>query len=140
MYGLGHTWELVVILIIALIVFGPMRLPQLGAGIAKSIRDFRKSTGEGQDQRAAERRAALPAAKQYDVVGRGLRSFRDGLADLKEETGIDTLQRDLRHGVADLREASGIEELHHGVTKGIAELREGSGIDKARRELRNLHR
>ena len=42
MFGLGVT-ELVIILVIVLIVFGAGRLPELGEGIGKGIRNFRKS-------------------------------------------------------------------------------------------------
>lgn len=42
MFGL-NTGELIVILIIALIVFGPQKLPQIGGAIGKSIREFKKS-------------------------------------------------------------------------------------------------
>lgn len=42
MFGLG-VQELVIILIIALVVFGPSKLPQIGSGLGKAIRDFRKA-------------------------------------------------------------------------------------------------
>ena len=41
MFGLGFQ-ELLIILIIALIVFGPGKLPQIGSGLGKAIRDFKK--------------------------------------------------------------------------------------------------
>jgi sec-independent protein translocase protein TatA len=44
MFGLG-VQELVIILIIALVVFGPSKLPQIGSGLGKAIRDFRKAVG-----------------------------------------------------------------------------------------------
>jgi sec-independent protein translocase protein TatA len=42
--------ELVVVLIIALVVFGPKRLPELGKSLGKGIREFRGSvSGEDKD-------------------------------------------------------------------------------------------
>jgi len=42
--------EIVVILIIALVVFGPKRLPELGKSLGKGIREFRGSvTGKDDD-------------------------------------------------------------------------------------------
>jgi sec-independent protein translocase protein TatA len=37
--------ELIVVLIIALIVFGPKRLPELGRSLGRGIREFRGSIG-----------------------------------------------------------------------------------------------
>jgi len=41
MCGLGMP-ELIIILIIALVIFGGNRLPQLGEGLGKAIRGFKK--------------------------------------------------------------------------------------------------
>ncbi len=49
MFGIG-VQELVIILIIALVVFGPSKLPQIGSGLGKAIRDFRKAvSGDSAD-------------------------------------------------------------------------------------------
>ncbi len=50
MFGLG-TSELIVILIIALVVFGPQRLPQIGGAIGKSIKEFKKSMSDTDDDK-----------------------------------------------------------------------------------------
>lgn len=43
--------EIVVVLIIALIVFGPKRLPELGRSLGRGIREFRGSvSGERDDE------------------------------------------------------------------------------------------
>jgi len=42
--------EIIIVLIIALIVFGPKRLPELGNSLGKGIREFKDSvTGENKD-------------------------------------------------------------------------------------------
>ncbi len=41
MFGLGTT-ELLVILVIALVIFGGSKLPELGASLGKGIRNFKK--------------------------------------------------------------------------------------------------
>ena len=38
--------ELILILIIALLVFGPKKLPELGSGLGKAIKDFKKAMNE----------------------------------------------------------------------------------------------
>lgn len=44
-FGIGTT-ELVIILVIALLIFGPSRLAGIGSSLGKAIRDFRKSVKE----------------------------------------------------------------------------------------------
>jgi sec-independent protein translocase protein TatA len=36
--------ELVMVLVVALVVFGPGKLPEVGAALGKSIREFRRAT------------------------------------------------------------------------------------------------
>ncbi len=48
MCGLG-TPELVIILVIALVIFGGSRLPQLGEGLGKAIRGFKKGMSDATD-------------------------------------------------------------------------------------------
>jgi TatA/E family protein of Tat protein translocase len=45
MFG-GHIWELAIILGLALVVFGPKRLPEIGGALGKGIREFKQSTAE----------------------------------------------------------------------------------------------
>jgi len=50
MFGIGFP-ELIVILVIALIVFGPGRLPEIGGSLGKGLRDFKKAF-DGKDDDA----------------------------------------------------------------------------------------
>jgi len=45
MFNLGFP-ELMVILVIALIVFGPGKMPELGNSLGKAIRGFKKAMSE----------------------------------------------------------------------------------------------
>ena len=57
-FGLG-IWEIVVVLVLLLLVFGPKRLPEMGRQLGKGMREFKDSvTGDGKDDEAA----ALPPA------------------------------------------------------------------------------
>ena len=49
MPGLG-VQELMMILIIALIIFGPAKLPQIGSGVGKAIRDFKRGIEDSTKQ------------------------------------------------------------------------------------------
>lgn len=56
MWGLGFP-ELLVILVIALLVFGPSRLPEVGTFLGKSLRAFRDSLDhlESNDDESADK-------------------------------------------------------------------------------------
>ncbi|OUN00913.1 MAG: preprotein translocase subunit TatA [Firmicutes bacterium ZCTH02-B6] len=59
MFGIGAT-ELVIILVLALIIFGPGKLPEVGKAIGKGIREFKKATSslDEDDQKPASASSA----------------------------------------------------------------------------------
>ncbi|MBV8072188.1 MAG: twin-arginine translocase TatA/TatE family subunit [Acidobacteriaceae bacterium] len=48
--GLLQPSHLIVILVIALFIFGPKKLPELGQGLGKGIRSFRDSMRAGAEE------------------------------------------------------------------------------------------
>lgn len=53
MFGIGMQ-EMIVILVIVLIIFGAGKLPEIGGGLGRAIRNFRQATRED-DGMATER-------------------------------------------------------------------------------------
>ncbi|MCL5673481.1 MAG: TatA/E family twin arginine-targeting protein translocase [Deltaproteobacteria bacterium] len=49
MFGIG-TPEIIIIIVVALLVFGPKRLPDIGKSLGKGLREFKKATTEFKDQ------------------------------------------------------------------------------------------
>lgn len=45
MFGLGMP-EVILILVIAMVVFGPSKLPAMGASVGKAVREFQKAVNE----------------------------------------------------------------------------------------------
>jgi len=72
MFGSIGMPELIIILVIALIIFGPRKLPELGRSLGKSINEFKKASNElrntleeeisAEDQKEKARAAAAAAA------------------------------------------------------------------------------
>ena len=72
------------------------------------------------------------------ALGRALRGFREGVADLQEESGIAEVRRGLRQGLVELKDETGVDEMRRDLSKGVSSLKEESGIDEVRHELSSL--
>jgi sec-independent protein translocase protein TatA len=46
--GIGVT-ELIIVLVIVLVIFGANKLPEIGAGMGKAIKNFKKATTEPEE-------------------------------------------------------------------------------------------
>ncbi len=68
MFGLGMP-EVILILVIALVVYGPAKLPEMGASFGKAIREFRNGLQEAPPEKRAEK--ALPDDKERKEQGQG---------------------------------------------------------------------
>jgi sec-independent protein translocase protein TatA len=59
------VWEIVLILVIILIVFGVGKLPQVGSSIGKGIRSFKKAQS-GEDEEEEKKAAKASSQKKTD--------------------------------------------------------------------------
>ncbi len=53
MFGIGMP-ELIIILVIILIIFGAGKLPEIGAGMGKAIKSFKKATSDEKEPEKQE--------------------------------------------------------------------------------------
>jgi sec-independent protein translocase protein TatA len=60
-------WELIIILLIVVVIFGAGRLSEVGGAMGKSIREFRKATADPDSVQAAAN-AAAPAQPAVPAV------------------------------------------------------------------------
>ena len=86
MFGFGWM-ELLLVLVIVLIVFGAGKLPQLGEGLGKAIKGFKKSVHEPEPQLEAQANPvqAIQAAPAAATASAG--SAVSGNSPVQGETG-----------------------------------------------------
>lgn len=49
MFGMGH-YEIIIVLIVILLVFGAKRIPEMAQGLGKGIKEFRKAMKDVKDE------------------------------------------------------------------------------------------
>jgi sec-independent protein translocase protein TatA len=91
--------ELIVIFVIALLVFGPRKLPELGRSLGKSLGEFKRASNElrntleeevrVEEQREATQKAATPPAETPS----GPRAVESPVADDAPHAAADTTPR-----------------------------------------------
>jgi Tat protein translocase TatB subunit len=86
--GFIGTQELLMILVVAIVVVGPKRLPELARGLGQSVRNFRRAS--------AQVRAELNASGALDEINQFKDSIRGVASDLQAEVTELTAVRDSR--------------------------------------------
>ena len=71
MFGF-HAPELIIVLVVALLIFGPKRLPEMGAGVGKFIKEFRKGVNEISNPK--EEKAEEVRSPSFEAIERELAS------------------------------------------------------------------
>lgn len=63
MFG-AHMPELIIILVVALVIFGPKRLPEIGSGMGRAIRNFKKGVDDIGAPEETQQISAEPVAAE----------------------------------------------------------------------------
>jgi len=75
MFGLG-TPELIIVLLIAFLVFGSKKLPEIGAGLGKAIGSFKKGIDDIEDA-GTHLKSSLPGVKEVTAVKEQIEKAKD---------------------------------------------------------------
>ena len=75
MFGSIGPAELILIFIVALLVFGPKKLPEIGRSVGKAIREFKKTSDEikGRIEEEIEASEVKDAAKTLETEAREIK-------------------------------------------------------------------
>jgi sec-independent protein translocase protein TatA len=87
MFGL-HMPELIIILVVALLIFGPKKLPEMGSSIGKSIKEFRKGMNDlshPKDEADEHQKPELDAIDREVASKRGSHDFQSNSAAVENE-------------------------------------------------------
>jgi sec-independent protein translocase protein TatA len=62
-------WQIAIVLVIALLVFGPKRLPELGKSLGSGMREFKDSiTGKRDDEESRQDKPQIESAAKAEQV------------------------------------------------------------------------
>ena len=123
MFNIGPM-ELMVILVIALLVVGPHRLPEVGRSVGRALREFRRA----QDEVQRTLRLSLDDDEPPSRPMRGARSARADHDGDRDANGPDAAASE------PAVERSDVDDVAKAVGRGLAELR------RAKEELQSTFR
>jgi len=104
--------ELIVIFIVALLVFGPKRLPELGRALGKALAELKRSLHDVKEQVETEFKETVDTTDIQEVVKSGS-ELKKSLQEVKEkvETGFkDSIDTSLGKGTETDVNKKGAEE------------------------------
>jgi len=111
MFGNIGLPEMILIMTVALIVFGPKKLPEIGRTIGKAIREFKKSTEDIKNRfeeqikmdELKDIRNDLKDIKSNLSDVSPLKGFQDGLNNIKSDLDDISPLKGLKDGMKDIQ-------------------------------------
>lgn len=109
MFGLGMP-ELIIIMIVALVIFGPRKLPEIGAQLGRGLREFKKGAQSFKEDISEA------------VDAEGLKDMKGEVASVGDSLGLKDIRQELSSAIElpDLK-----SELSGGLTDDLAGIKDG---------------
>jgi sec-independent protein translocase protein TatA len=89
MFGSVGPTELILIFVIALLVFGPKKLPEIGRSVGKALREFKKTSEEIKSRIEEE----IDASEIKDIrkdIQSGVNDIKSGVRSFTDDINKDT--------------------------------------------------
>jgi len=120
MFDVGMS-ELIVIFVVALLVFGPKRLPELARALGKGLAEVKKSLNDAKRQVETEFKAI--EGQQESGIGKGLADFKQTLEDVKKQvtTGYTDTMTSVNRMPVPKPDESSYEEAEEDIGEQIEE-------------------
>ncbi len=80
-----HAYDLIIVLVVALVIFGPKKLPELGSSIGKSIKEYRKSMKDVSPPREEEVHVLTTSTSEAPA--------QDAVAASRSQTSVTSQER-----------------------------------------------
>jgi sec-independent protein translocase protein TatA len=88
MFGSIGPAELILVFVIALLVFGPKKLPEIGRSVGKALREFKKTSEEIKGRIEEEIEASEIKDLRKDIQS-GAEAFKSEIQSAAEDTSKD---------------------------------------------------
>ncbi len=92
MFGTLGMPELIMIFVVALLLFGPRKMPEIGKSVGRAMREFRRASNE------------FKRTIEDEVAVNDIREVEHDLADVRKSVtdplGVRDLEKSLREGVS----------------------------------------
>lgn len=85
--GTFSIWHWLVVLVVILLLFGGSKLRNLGGDLGASIKGFRNSMRDGEEEVAAEKNRPAPQQQQSEEIDAKIKALMDEKARLQAQQG-----------------------------------------------------
>jgi sec-independent protein translocase protein TatA len=114
MFGLGLP-ELIVIFVIALLVFGPKKLPDLGKSIGRAMAEFKKASDDFQESVRTEMKEVEKSTGVDEIKKLGSIDVSASMKEVEKVAGVDEIKKlgsiDVSASMKEVEKVAGVDEI-----------------------------